>query len=231
MSADVATWLSWHEAGAGEPPVVLEQELQNGIAELQQLHSCWWVHPPTSRIVTGAIFDADHVGSTGLSGPRVEAPKPPPLPPEELNYKFKYVNHQTAKDVIGVLLAPAHASGTGISFAQEFGKALEIFAQQVYDVLITPKLLPEVDRNNLVREAEEAMKALVDTRQLNVASDLVFCLEAFRVTRGASKAKQEWLCQFLCISIKAALSVATDEDAERWKESIRSRLHPENDER
>lgn len=227
----------------GDPPYVLDPEFRTGSEDvLATLEACRWLFPPATREVRGRQGDMP-TGPTGpnpspgagvglapgralgLQGSGVEAEAPLPEPP--MAYDFAFLRTEAAQGVVGLLLAPSRAGGPGETFAAKFSRALDRFAVEAYKILTQP-VIPEDERQTLVREAERAMQTLVESGRLNVVTDFTFCLEAFGVSRGRQPSEQQWLSLCLTHVLRAGLAAAPAADAARWRETARARMQHES---
>lgn len=227
-----------------DPPFQLPQDLHAGCDEvLATLEDCAWLFPPSagasasgapsegpaaSPAPLGVAASGAPAGAAAESEP--EAPSaPPPAAAAALAFDYEYLHlrSEISKGVVGLLLAAPHGQTTGDTVAARFGRALKDFAAKAYEVLRENSAIPESDRQNLVNEAENAVKVMVGRGGIRVhqnrATDLVFALEAFSVSWGRPlKTEQDWLCKCISHVIGAALGAADPEEKARWCEDARN---------
>eukprot|EP00927_Polykrikos_kofoidii_P033168 TRINITY_DN28072_c0_g1_i2.p1 TRINITY_DN28072_c0_g1~~TRINITY_DN28072_c0_g1_i2.p1 ORF type:complete len:857 (+),score=118.87 TRINITY_DN28072_c0_g1_i2:147-2717(+) len=202
---------------AGEPPGELDEYETGGSMEevLSSFHGDVWLFPPDETLgnaVASRSFQAPTKGPClGASEHGIATPT---FPVRRIDFLFIHLQSRDAQDLVRVLLD--FTASPGETRPRAFGRAFDRFAREEYALRISGRLF-EAERHYLESEAFRALEEMVRAGVLSVASDLVFCLESFGITRSRPSGEQQHVTRLIGQALERALGAAPEHERERWR--------------
>jgi len=214
---------------SSEPPYTLNAEFKLDSEEvLATMADDRWLFPPAAGPSSRLAGATEQRALRSAAASHPPGPAAAARPHLATSYEFMYLKSEIARSTVDTLLSAASQPlAHSDSRARRVGSALETFAVEAFRAMQPTVGCSPEERQYLLPEAVRAMRFLVETDGVNVATDLVLCLEAFGVGKGRPARQQEWLCASVKQLLRAALEAGKAADAEHWRQLVKSRMRSE----